>query len=389
MYPFNWNVFPFTKMNAVNLDWIMTKFRELVEKTDSVDAAVEAANEAADRAEEAAGTITGAVLYDRDQTLSGPEQQQARENIGAAATVDITPDAVLYNHAQTLTNTQRSQARDNIGAASSADAAGTVKYTVQALTPTQQSQARANIGAAASTQVIDAVLYDQVQSLTNAEKATARGNIDAAAVSDIPASPVLYSAQTLTDAEKAQARTNIGAEEAGTIPEGVILYDTAQTLSAADQQQARENIGIINYVKSKYTRGGISGITNTNPTDLTVLQHEVSYWANEDGSIILLTGHIGIELINSTYDQKIILTDIAAPAQAAARLVHKAGQAYRATSALANNAINTQNLTRIYATGCDIQIDTDGTISILVGSTTSGAAGNYLTYMIGPVLLMF
>ena len=179
---FNWNMFPFTKMNAINLDWLMKKFQELVDKTGQVDQAVLDAQAAAEAAEEAAQSITGAVLYDRVQTLTNPEQAQARDNIGAAYADDVVTDVVQYNTVQILSTAQKEQARDNIGAADAADTVGVLRYTEQTLTAAQQAQARDNIGAADADDIIsDPVQYDTVQTLSSAQQAQARANIGAAA----------------------------------------------------------------------------------------------------------------------------------------------------------------------------------------------------------------
>lgn len=225
---FDWRAFPFTKMNAINLDWIMKTFQDLLQKTDSVDAAVEEAQAAAEAAEQAAASITGAVLYDQAQTLTGPEQAQARTNIGAADANDIVFDAVQYNTVQSLSTAEKNQARANIDAASTSDAAGAVKYTAQVLDATQQAQARTNIGAAdAGTIITDVVQYDTVQTLTNTQKQ--------------------------------QARDNIGAADAGAVVSGAVLYDQAQTLDATEQAQARSNIGAIDSSAISALAGIVSG----------------------------------------------------------------------------------------------------------------------------------
>lgn len=230
---FNWNAFPFTKLNAINLDWLMKTFQDLVNKTDQVDAAVEEAQAAAEAAEQAAQSIVGAVLYDRAQALTNPEQAQARTNIGAADANDVIPDVVQYATVQSLSTAEKAQARDNIDAASTTDAAGAVKYTAQTLTNTQQAQARTNIGAADANDVItDVVQYDTVQSLTATQQGQARSNIGAADAADIISDPVRYGAQTLTEPQKAQARDNIGAAASGDVDPAVAHAITSVTTDA-------------------------------------------------------------------------------------------------------------------------------------------------------------
>lgn len=62
----------------------------------------------------------------------------------------VYSDVVRYNAGQSLSRIQKEQARENIGAISSDEVTGVVKYTAQSLTDTQKQQARTNIGAGTS-----------------------------------------------------------------------------------------------------------------------------------------------------------------------------------------------------------------------------------------------
>lgn len=62
----------------------------------------------------------------------------------------VYSDVVRYNGGQNLSGIQKEQARVNIGAISSDEVTGVVKYTAQSLTDTQKAQARTNIGAGTS-----------------------------------------------------------------------------------------------------------------------------------------------------------------------------------------------------------------------------------------------
>ena len=62
----------------------------------------------------------------------------------------VYSDVVRYNVGQNLSRIQKEQARENIGAISSDEVTGVVKYTAQSLTDTQKAQARTNIGAGTS-----------------------------------------------------------------------------------------------------------------------------------------------------------------------------------------------------------------------------------------------
>lgn len=63
----------------------------------------------------------------------------------------VYSDVVRYNGGQNLSGIQKEQARVNIGAISSDEVTGVVKYTAQSLTDTQKAQARTNIGAGTSS----------------------------------------------------------------------------------------------------------------------------------------------------------------------------------------------------------------------------------------------
>ena len=65
----------------------------------------------------------------------------------------VYSDVVRYNGGQNLSGIQKEQARVNIGAISSDEVTGVVKYTAQSLTDTQKQQARTNIGAISSDEV--------------------------------------------------------------------------------------------------------------------------------------------------------------------------------------------------------------------------------------------
>lgn len=62
----------------------------------------------------------------------------------------VYSDVVRYNGGQNLSGIQKEQARENIGAISSDEVTGVVKYTAQSLTDAQKTQARTNIGAGTS-----------------------------------------------------------------------------------------------------------------------------------------------------------------------------------------------------------------------------------------------
>lgn len=134
----------------------------------------------------ASAVPTGAVLYDAVQTLTSEEKAQARSNISAADTADVNllttalgtvstdvnriapkaDGAVRFDASQSLSTAQQQQARDNIGAASaSAVLSGAVLYSAaQTLTSLEMSQARSNIHAPDRDAVLPAT--DPVASLS-------------------------------------------------------------------------------------------------------------------------------------------------------------------------------------------------------------------------------
>lgn len=63
----------------------------------------------------------------------------------------VYSDVVRYDTGQSLSATQKRQARNNIGAVSSDEVTGVVKYTTQNLTDAQKTRARTNIGAGTSS----------------------------------------------------------------------------------------------------------------------------------------------------------------------------------------------------------------------------------------------
>jgi microcompartment protein CcmK/EutM len=286
-----WNkMFPYSNVHELNLDWLISKMKELEEALKT-----------------AVGKITGSVRYDEYQGLSDPEAKQARTNIKAAGAEDvrlqIKNTAVMYSETQTLqadaqerarknigaieqneavspniaqelTDNQKAQARSNIQAQSPQEALnqGRLNFVqfsaAQSLTETQKKQARDNIGAGTGGggDPEGAVLYSKAQSLEDSQKYQARQNIDAvstqyvndnfvAAYQEQTLTPafkanargniaaVSYEAQTLTSEQQAQARANIGAGTGSGSVEGAVRYDAEQNLTEQQKKQARDNIG--------------------------------------------------------------------------------------------------------------------------------------------------
>lgn len=152
---------------------------------------------------------------------------------------DLT-GAVVYDGVQSLSAPQQEQARDNIGAGTLSDLGASLLYSSQSLTAPQKLQALTNLGI--NTLSLDgAVRFDEVQSLSSGEKTQAQDNLGLSGLSLDGA--VLYSAaQGLNDSQKQQARENIDAISSSNL-EGAVLYDQVQALDLAEKAQARDNIG--------------------------------------------------------------------------------------------------------------------------------------------------
>ena len=166
-----------------------------------------------------------------------------------------SPEAVKYTP-QSLTAEEKTQARENIGAISSEDISDTLKYSEQTLTDEEKAQARSNIGAISIDDVPegDNVRYVP-QELTEEQQAQARQNINALAADELPENVLTYSAQSLTTEQKAQARTNIDAAS-NTEFQGV-----ANTVSVLNNKI--NNFG--NFVREvNETEGGIEVVYDNN-----------------------------------------------------------------------------------------------------------------------------
>ena len=249
MFPY----FPYTNFHRLNADWILSKVKELATTVERVAAEVATW---ADRITQAETDAAHAVKF-TNQQLTQDQQGIARSNIGAAPRIGV----VYYNEAMALSDNYKTQARTNIGAAASEDLSDVVRTSAQTLTAAQQAQARTNISAASTADIPDVsdVVRTSAQSLTAAQQAQARTNISAASTSDLnntsqdlgllisglSNNTVHLSAQSLTAAQQAQARTNIGAAVAplvvtfsGTTADG----DAACDKTWAEIQAAGKNI---------------------------------------------------------------------------------------------------------------------------------------------------
>ena len=176
------------------------------------------------------------------QELTDEQKAQARDNIGAVASVDI-PDNILTYSEQELTEEEKAQARTNIDAISTEELPNNIlTYSEQELTEEQKAQARENIDALSVDELPDDILTYSEQELTEEQKAQARANIDAISTEELPDNILTYSAQVLTEEQKAQARTNIDAISTEELPDNILTY-SEQELTEEQQAQARANIG--------------------------------------------------------------------------------------------------------------------------------------------------
>ena len=109
---------------------------------------------------------------------------------------DVYSDVVRYNEGQNLSRIQKEQARVNIGAISSDEVTGVVKYTAQSLTDAQKQQARTNIGAGTSN--FDGAYSSLTGAPSLAEVATSGSYVD---LSDAPKLTDIYGENIFTAGE--------------------------------------------------------------------------------------------------------------------------------------------------------------------------------------------
>lgn len=175
------NLFPYTNLHNLNLDWILTKVKEAVTTIERIARNLESW---AARLQAVENTVDGCVQYTA-QSKTSEEKSQARTNIGAASATDLQQTQETLAQVQTTAN-------NNAGAIGglSAEVFGLtqdvnhlnaqhyVLYSEQSLDAEDKAQARTNIGAADAS-LPGAVRYDMAQNnLTAAQKQIARNNID-------------------------------------------------------------------------------------------------------------------------------------------------------------------------------------------------------------------
>lgn len=142
-------------------------------------------------------------------------------------------DAVLYTE-QTLTGAQKLQARENIGAASQAEADffhSRLKDGMVAITDTKTSDNH-NLSVNNGKLKMDGATF-----LTNEDERRI--------LEDAKAGAVLYTQQDLTEEQKAHARDNIGAASKNEIVKTAVLYES-QNLTPEQETTARLNINAAN-----------------------------------------------------------------------------------------------------------------------------------------------
>ncbi len=235
-----WNkMFPYSNVHELNLDWLISKMKELEEALKT-----------------AVGKITGSVRYDEYQGLDDNQAAQARTNIKAAGADDvrlqIKNTAVMYSEAQTLQVDAQARARKNIGAIEQNDAVS--PNIVQGLTEGQKAQARSNIQAQSPQEALNQgklnfVQFSAAQTLTETQKKQARDNIGAGTGGGgDPEGAVLYSkAQSLEEAQKYQARQNIDAISTSYVNDNFVAAYQGQTLTPTFKANARGNIAAVSY----------------------------------------------------------------------------------------------------------------------------------------------
>lgn len=244
-----WNkMFPYSNVHELNLDWLISKMKELslsvtaiaerltsgIVRTDEIQHLNDQEKLTARTNIEAAPNTS--VRYDATQVLTSEQKTTALENISAVDKRKILDGFVRYDMAQSMGDEAQRRARANIGATSlDVTSNNYVSFaSEQNLSEAQKARARNNIGAGTGGGSAEgAVRYDEAQNLETAQKFQARKNIDAVSSDYVNDNFVAaYQGQTLSPAFKANARGNIAA----------VSYE-AQTLTSEQQAQARANIG--------------------------------------------------------------------------------------------------------------------------------------------------
>lgn len=226
-----WNKrFPYSNVHELNLDWLISKMKEL---SLSVTAIAER-------------LTSGIVRTDEIQHLDDQEKLTARTNIGAAPNT-----SVRYDSTQVLTSEQKTTALENISAVDKRKILdGFVRYDMaQAMGDEAQRQARANIGATSlDVTSNNYVSFASEQNLSEAQKARARNNIGAGTGGGSAEGAVRYDvAQNLETAQKNQARQNIDAVSSDYVNDNFVAAYQGQTLSPEFKENARGNIAAVSY----------------------------------------------------------------------------------------------------------------------------------------------
>lgn len=226
-----WNkMFPYSNVHELNLDWLITKMKELSLSVASITERI----------------THGLVRTDENQQLDDQEKLTARTNIGAAPNT-----CVRYDATQVLTSEQKTTALANISAVDKRlTLDGFVRYDMtQPMGDEAQRRARANIGATSlDITNINYVSFASEQNLSEAQKARARNNIGAGTGGGSAEGAVRYDeAQSLEEAQKYQARQNIDTVSTQYVNDNFVAAYQGQTLTPAFKANARGNIAAVSY----------------------------------------------------------------------------------------------------------------------------------------------
>lgn len=126
--PFNWNLFPWTKFNEINLDWFLGQFKQTQDAMEEAESAVETINTYDDRIASAQRNATIAVQQAGEALATASDAQEVAEGIegkadGAIATAGTAVDTA--NAANTRSNTALNVANSANTTAQGVDAKAT------------------------------------------------------------------------------------------------------------------------------------------------------------------------------------------------------------------------------------------------------------------------
>lgn len=103
--PFNWNLFPWTKFNEINLDWFLGQFKETQDAMEEAESAVETINTYDDRIASAQRNSTIAVQQAGEALATASDAQEVAEGIDGKATLALETSQTANTNSQQAEST--------------------------------------------------------------------------------------------------------------------------------------------------------------------------------------------------------------------------------------------------------------------------------------------